>query len=183
MEDSDETERLATTECELQTDRQRPVSFYSSSAGQREAYTNHATNRQSRIYTLQILESVFQSLVTTAIVIGVEVTIIWNEIEGVHEIASAGQTIPLFLGIGSVAMVLYVRFVKKDAETVLADGPSNKPTMAQPNHPQAWEMGYVSTAYNPPTTTATSGQPVYTNQVHATTWDDLPGAVRQSRAW
>ncbi|KAF2186027.1 hypothetical protein K469DRAFT_573958 [Zopfia rhizophila CBS 207.26] len=126
----------------------------------------------ARIYTLQILDSASQCIVTTVIIIGVEFTIVWNKIEGVHEISSAGQTIPLFIGVGSVAMVFYVRFFKKPAEQVLTDGAPNNPGMVQSGPTQGWEMGNVNTVYNP--TTA----PAHAAPVQATAWDDLPGAAR-----
>lgn len=103
-----------------------------------------------------------------------ELTIVWNKIEGVHDISSAGQTIPLFLGIGSVAMVFYVRFFKKDAEQVLAEGATNKPN-APPV--QGWEMGSAQAYYGQ------AAPQTHTAPVHATAWDDLPGGAREGQNW
>jgi hypothetical protein len=149
--------------------------------------TKHSTtSRQSHKYTLQIIESVCQFITTTAIVVGVELTIFWNHIEGVHEIASAGQTIPLFIGISSVGIVIYVRFFKGATLAFLGAGPTNSPaTMTAQSAPtQAWEMENANQGYysysNPPyyvqPTHAPPPAPVQTSAL-----DDLPGGIRSSQ--
>lgn len=149
--------------------------------------------RQSHKYTLQILESVCQFVTTTAIVVGVELTILWNHIEGVHEIASAGQTIPLFIGISSVSIIIYVRFFKGAALAFLGGGPAGPPngpvndsvTMTPQAAPtQAWETQSVNTAYYP-----YDNQPYYAQTAHApppapahtSVLDELPGGIRSSQ--
>ena len=123
-----------------------------------------------RIYILQILHSASQYIVATAVIAGVEITIIWNKIDGVHDISSAGQTIPLFLGIASVATVFYVRFLKKDTVQLLAGG--------EPGKPQATaglEMGATgsnASYYHP------VGMQASTSTVHVSAWDDIPGGAR-----
>lgn len=44
----------------------------------------------------------------TVVVMATELTISWNGIEGVGQISSAGQTIPMIIGIGHVARILYI---------------------------------------------------------------------------
>ena len=38
-----------------------------------------------------------------------------------HDVSSAGQTIPLFLGFAGIVIVIYVRYWQKDTEEVLAE--------------------------------------------------------------
>ncbi len=45
--------------------------------------------------------------VVSIVVAATELTIDWNGIKGVNEIASAGQTIPLIIGVGQIVRVLY----------------------------------------------------------------------------
>lgn len=52
--------------------------------------------------------------VVSIIVAATELTIAWNRIKDVNEIASAGQTIPLIIGIGQIIRVLYVMLVTGD---------------------------------------------------------------------
>lgn len=65
---------------------------------------------------LQIIGTCIKFIVTGIIIIGTELTIAWNEIRGVNDLSSAGQTIPLALGVAIVARVLYVRFLKRRGE-------------------------------------------------------------------
>lgn len=37
-----------------------------------------------------------------------ELTIQWNSIEGVADVSSAGQTIPMLIGVGLIGRVLYI---------------------------------------------------------------------------
>lgn len=45
-----------------------------------------------------------------------ELTIDWNKIDGVNDVSAAGQTIPMVIGIGQVAQIIYVAFFKFDPE-------------------------------------------------------------------
>lgn len=46
--------------------------------------------------------------VASTVLAATELTIRWNKIRSVNSLLSAGQTIPLFLGIGTVVRILYV---------------------------------------------------------------------------
>jgi len=55
--------------------------------------------------------------VAIAVVVATELTIEWNEISGVGDISSAGQTIPMVIGIGLVTRIFYIAiFGDIDAE-------------------------------------------------------------------
>lgn len=60
-----------------------------------------------RIKVLQTLESFFRLIVAVIITTATEVTIRWNHVSDVESLDSAGQTIPLLLGIGAFIRVLY----------------------------------------------------------------------------
>ncbi|KAF2258558.1 hypothetical protein CC78DRAFT_526147 [Lojkania enalia] len=146
-----------------------------------------ALNIIPSIFLLGILDSVSQGIVATVIIIGVELTIVWNEIEGVHDINSAGQTIPLFIGIGALAMVFYVRFFKRETEEVLAQSSDNKPSDIGLALVQGMEMGYHAPNASQPDLQyyQTYGQihgqthgPTHKPPPRPTTWDTLPGAAR-----
>lgn len=53
--------------------------------------------------------------VASIVLAATELTIRWNKIRGVNSLSSAGQTIPLLLGIGIFVRILYVfLFLKED---------------------------------------------------------------------
>ncbi|KAF2108511.1 hypothetical protein BDV96DRAFT_605573 [Lophiotrema nucula] len=62
--------------------------------------------RMIKAYT--ILNSVSKFIVASTIVIATELCIKWNRITGVNDINSAGQMIPLVIGVGSVVRILYM---------------------------------------------------------------------------
>jgi len=47
--------------------------------------------------------------VATIVIVATELTIEWNGISGVGDISSAGQTIPMIIGIGLVTRILYIK--------------------------------------------------------------------------
>jgi hypothetical protein len=102
-----------------------------------------------------VIDSVSQGVVATVIIVGVELTIIWNDIQGVHDVSSAGQTIPLFLGFAGIVMVLYVRYWKKDAEEVLAETATGDPDHIDLAPVQGMDSDYTG---NSKTTGLLSGQ-------------------------
>ncbi|KAH6706454.1 hypothetical protein BKA61DRAFT_139130 [Leptodontidium sp. MPI-SDFR-AT-0119] len=63
---------------------------------------------------LQEMQTFVNITVVSIIVAATELTIAWNRIKDVNEIASAGQTIPLIIGIGQIIRVLYVMLVTGD---------------------------------------------------------------------
>lgn len=134
--------------------------------------------RRSRILVLQILDSASQAIVATVIIIGVELTIVWNNIEGVHDISSAGQTIPVFLGFGAVAMVFYVRFFQKETEEALSDGHGNMYDLGGGNEMHALGVGHTSAVGNATVMGAYGNGHQNPVPVHVMAVTDLPGAVR-----
>jgi hypothetical protein len=113
---------------------------------------------------MQILDSTSQFIVATTVITGVELTICWNKIQGVHDISSAGQTIPMILGIGALIRVIYVWKFKKAAHEAVSSYP-------QPPPPTPWHqmpaMQYPAPSPPPPDQKPTS-------------WDSMPAAARES---
>ncbi|KAH8655007.1 hypothetical protein BGZ60DRAFT_435415 [Tricladium varicosporioides] len=74
---------------------------------------------------LLIVQSALNTIVTTTVVVATELTISWNSIVGVWEISSAGQLIPVILGIGLTCQVLYIGFfgAKESEESGGPEGP------------------------------------------------------------
>ncbi|KAF2182175.1 hypothetical protein K469DRAFT_691408 [Zopfia rhizophila CBS 207.26] len=56
----------------------------------------------------RIFDTFSKLLVASTIVAATELSIHWNKISGVNSINSAGQTIPLVLGIGNFVRILYI---------------------------------------------------------------------------
>ncbi|ORY09095.1 hypothetical protein BCR34DRAFT_383813 [Clohesyomyces aquaticus] len=74
------------------------------------------------VKTYQIFDTVSKLLIATTIVSATELCIHWNQISGVNSINSAGQTIPLVIGIGNLVRIIYVAikshfFAKKQDES------------------------------------------------------------------
>ncbi len=80
------------------------------------------------------LHSAFRFGTAAIVIVAVELTIHWNAIQGVDTASSAGQLIPTALGAGSLARILYVRYM---------DGPSaairvaNRKAIMEAGAPQA----------------------------------------------
>lgn len=67
------------------------------------------------VESLQQLRSACNVAVASTIITATELTIKWNKISGVNSLTSAGQTIPLLIGIASILRIVYVRlFVAPD---------------------------------------------------------------------
>ncbi len=74
---------------------------------------------------LQELYSFFNLLVAGTVVAATELTIQWNGIENVNGISSAGQTIPMIIGIGLIVRVVYIAlFGDLDDRYRIREGPS-----------------------------------------------------------
>jgi len=73
-------------------------------------------------------------LISTSVVAGTELTIRWNKISGVDTASSAGQLIPLCLGVAAVVRVIYKAMGKSSSEQqagpvpqhVLPSGPTRR---------------------------------------------------------
>lgn len=66
---------------------------------QRSKYQKHA---------LQRLQTISHIIVAGVVVTAIELTIRWNGIQNVDAVSTAGQTIPMIVGIGLVTRVLYI---------------------------------------------------------------------------
>ncbi|KAF2708699.1 hypothetical protein K504DRAFT_364987, partial [Pleomassaria siparia CBS 279.74] len=59
---------------------------------------------------LRNLEGASKLVIAVIVTTATELTIQWNEIEDIHSLSSADQTIPFIIGLGSIIRVLYVCF-------------------------------------------------------------------------
>ncbi|PMD49578.1 uncharacterized protein K444DRAFT_577322 [Hyaloscypha bicolor E] len=59
-------------------------------------------------YSLQRLQAISDTIVASVLVTAIELLIRWNGIQGVNSVSTSGQTIPMIVGIGLVARVLYI---------------------------------------------------------------------------
>ncbi len=57
-----------------------------------------------------------QSRRAITVITATELAIHWNKITGVRSISSAGQTIPMILGIGTILRVFYVASTHKEVD-------------------------------------------------------------------
>ncbi|KAF4624494.1 hypothetical protein G7Y89_g13675 [Cudoniella acicularis] len=55
----------------------------------------------------QNIEAILRLIVAVIVTAAVELTISWNEIDGVHSLAAAGQTILSVIGVGSTLHVFH----------------------------------------------------------------------------
>ena len=70
------------------------------------------SSRLTQIESLQKLRSACNVAVASTVIAGTELTIKWNKIQGVNSLTSAGQTIPLLIGIATILRIAYVRISK-----------------------------------------------------------------------
>ena len=66
-------------------------------------------HRRMHVESLQQLRSACNVAVASTIITATELTIKWNKIQGVNSLTSAGQTIPLLIGIAAILRIVYVR--------------------------------------------------------------------------
>lgn len=50
----------------------------------------------------------FNVAIASTVLAATELTIRWNEIKGINNFSSAGQTIPFLIGVGAFARILFV---------------------------------------------------------------------------
>jgi len=67
-----------------------------------------------RKVALQQMHSLIQLIVTSIVVVATELVIKWNGIRNVNDVSTAGQTIPMVIGIGLFIRVIYVYFAKRE---------------------------------------------------------------------
>ncbi|OCK94895.1 uncharacterized protein K441DRAFT_677132 [Cenococcum geophilum 1.58] len=145
----------------------------------KEQYKPLDQDLPKRAHLMQILDSTSQFIVATTVIIGVELTICWNKIQDVHDISSAGQTIPMILGIGALIRVIYVWKFKKVAHEAVSSDPQPAGYhivdphngFAQPPPPTPW--------HQMPAPQSPAPSPPPPNQ-KPTSWDSMPAAARES---
>lgn len=72
-------------------------------------------HKYAHIQLLRNLDGWFKLIVAICVLAATELTILWNGIEGVNNLSSAGQTIPFVIGLGAVIRILYV-YMKPEVE-------------------------------------------------------------------
>lgn len=103
---------------------------------------------------LQELQTFINLTVASIIVAATELTIAWNHITDVNEISSAGQTIPLIIGVGQIVRVLYIMLVTGDDYDEYFSG-----TNSVDSWPSDYTSGPVSVDRIPPMAPAPGSPP------------------------
>jgi hypothetical protein len=70
-------------------------------------------HKAAHIDLLRNIDGWIKIVVASVVTLGVELTIGWNDIEGVNSLNSAGQTIPLVIGVVALIRILYVYYFPK----------------------------------------------------------------------
>lgn len=78
------------------------------------AFVDDDHRGRKRISWFRSIDAVSRLGVTVVVNVAVEKTIIWNDIQGVHSTGSAGQIIPLVIGLAAVVRIFYVFFFDED---------------------------------------------------------------------
>ncbi|KAF1997790.1 hypothetical protein P154DRAFT_524525 [Amniculicola lignicola CBS 123094] len=68
----------------------------------------------THIELLRNMDTWFKIVVALAVTVATELTISWNEIKGVNNLSSAGQTIPFIIGLFALIRIFYVYLFKSD---------------------------------------------------------------------
>lgn len=66
---------------------------------------------KARVNLLRNIEGWIKIVVGLVVALATELTITWNEIDGVNSLAGAGQTIPFVIGLGAIVRIFYVYYV------------------------------------------------------------------------
>jgi hypothetical protein len=74
---------------------------------------------------LRELQTFANLAVASTVVAATEFTIQWNSIKGVGDLNSAGQLIPMLIGVGLVTRVVYIGTIKGDNYDDSEDGSSS----------------------------------------------------------
>lgn len=78
----------------------------------------------SLLKTYHIVITLFNVSSATVVIVATELSILWNGVSDVHSIKSAGQTVPLFIGLASFTRVLYIairRYVAGETQSINQD--------------------------------------------------------------
>jgi hypothetical protein len=91
------------------------------------------------------------------IVAGTELTIRWNNINGMYSASSAGQLIPLFVGIAATSCIIYRAVKDRLKKRLQADKPTQTPPTIEVQKDPYVQVGptgpyeLVANHYQPPT--------------------------------
>jgi len=90
-----------------------------------------------RKLALRDLQSLIRLVVAAIITAATELVIEWNGIQDVNEVSSAGQTIPMVIGIGQVAQIIYAAYKYEPAGFSSIWSVSTPETAATDDFPEA----------------------------------------------
>jgi hypothetical protein len=77
-------------------------------------------NSRKRVQSLRKVGSTCNLIVISTVMIAAELTIHWNKIQNANSLSSAGQRIPLFIGIGAITRIIYVYYYPEPESTDLS---------------------------------------------------------------
>lgn len=78
--------------------------------------------KKAHIEFLQNLDVWIRIVVALGVTVAVELTLSWNEIEGVNSLVGVGQTIPFAVGTAAIVRVFYVAMVYRRVKVGRAQG-------------------------------------------------------------
>jgi hypothetical protein len=68
---------------------------------------------------MQLIHTCMRATLIAIIITALEVTILWNQIGGVNSLSTAGQIIPLVIGISAVLRIFYLsQFAQEEDDPV-----------------------------------------------------------------
>jgi hypothetical protein len=82
------------------------LTAFPSANHQQEPEQSSQQHSERRIKYFRIADTAMRLSLITIIIIGTELTIFWNDIQGINNPGSAGQLIPLVLGLGAIGHIV-----------------------------------------------------------------------------
>ncbi|TAQ90183.1 hypothetical protein B7494_g1487 [Chlorociboria aeruginascens] len=66
----------------------------------------------SRVHVelMQLLHTGIRLIIISTVITATELSVVWNDIQGVNSVTTAGQIIPLLLGINAIVRLFYLRW-------------------------------------------------------------------------
>ncbi|KAI1106496.1 hypothetical protein F4804DRAFT_300839 [Jackrogersella minutella] len=83
---------------------------------------------KERLLGLQLLQTVFNLIVASLVVVATELTVRWNDINEVNDVSTAGQIIPVVISAGLFAHLFYIYSFKRE-------GDASDPRLPDPRSP------------------------------------------------
>lgn len=100
---------------------------------QRERRVISSNRKRRHIERLQTIDTWMRIITAMLVTLATELAVSWNDIRNANTLAGAGNTIPLFIGIGAVLRVLYVSAFYEDESGRNGDRNSSRGPRAKPN--------------------------------------------------